>query len=321
MRTPQFVLFLNCSARSEVPMPFPSTEIRIGQPQRYDAMAVYPIFREESHPVDYLLSDEALQSGVATISEVSDQGSVPELRVENKSDRRLLLLEAEELRGARQNRILNTSVLVPANSTLTIPVSCVEQRRWRKTSALFAASHQLFPGSVRYALKKSITQALYMDAGHSSDQGKIWDTVHHQQAALSVSSDTLAQADTYQAYEKQLTDAREALPYVAGATGLAVAIGSSVVSADLFDKPGTCQLIWSRLLSGLFLDALASGPSSEAAPEAGQVKQWLDLVGSAEWKQTPAVGEGQEFRAEFNGQSGSMLEFDGNLVHGSIVAQ
>jgi hypothetical protein len=302
-------------------MSFPSTEIRIGQPQSYGAMAVFPLFRAESHPVDYLLSDEALQSGVATISEVSEEGSVPELRVENKGARRLLLLEAEELRGAKQNRILNTSVLVPANSTLTIPVSCVEQRRWRKTSVLFAASHQLSPGSVRYALKKSITNSLYLKAGHSSDQGKIWDTVHSQQFALHVSSATLAQADTYEAYEKQLSDAREALHYVSGATGVAVAIGPNVVSADLFDKPGTCQLIWSRLLSGLFLDALASGPSSGATPEAGQVKQWLDQVGSAEWKQTPAVGDGQEFRTEFNGQSGSMLELEGQLVHGSVLAQ
>jgi hypothetical protein len=302
-------------------MSFPSTEIRIGQPQCYGAMAVYPLFREQSHPVDYVLSDEALQSGVATISEISEQGSVPELRVENKGARRLLLLEAEELHGAKQNRILNTSVLVPAHSALTIPVSCVEQRRWRRTSALFAASHDLSPRSVRYALKSSTTRSLYLNAGHSSDQGRIWDTVRLQQRTLGVSSDTLAQADTYEAYAQQLADAREALQYVPGATGVALAIGPKVVSADLFDKPGTCQLIWSRLLSGSFLDVLASGPSQSAAPEADQVKQWLDQAGSAEWKQTPAVGEGQEFRAEVNGQSGSMLEFEGQLVHGSVLAQ
>jgi len=53
-------------------------------------------------------------------------GSVPDLLVDNRGDVRVLFLEGEELIGAKQNRILNTSVLVPAHSKIKIPVSCVE---------------------------------------------------------------------------------------------------------------------------------------------------------------------------------------------------
>ena len=42
-------------------------------------------------------------------------------------DSRVLLYDGEELVGAKQNRILNVSVLVEAKSTLRIPVSRVEQ--------------------------------------------------------------------------------------------------------------------------------------------------------------------------------------------------
>ena len=60
---------------------------------------------------------------------------MPELVVENPLDERVLLYDGEELVGAKQNRILNVSVLVEAKSTLTIPVSCVEQGRWSRDVA------------------------------------------------------------------------------------------------------------------------------------------------------------------------------------------
>jgi hypothetical protein len=50
--------------------------------------------------------------GWVTIGEVSDAGSVPTLVVKNNADRPVLLLDGEELLGAKQNRILNTTVLL-----------------------------------------------------------------------------------------------------------------------------------------------------------------------------------------------------------------
>jgi hypothetical protein len=48
----------------------------------------------------------------ARVTEVSEAGSVPFLQVANGADRPLLLLDGEELIAAKQNRILNTTVLV-----------------------------------------------------------------------------------------------------------------------------------------------------------------------------------------------------------------
>jgi hypothetical protein len=66
---------------------------------------------------------------------VSEGGDVPTLRLTSAADRPVLLLDGEELIGAKQNRVLNTTVLVAAHSRLTIPVSCVEQGRWAYKSA------------------------------------------------------------------------------------------------------------------------------------------------------------------------------------------
>ena len=97
-------------------------------------IVVAPLFPRRDPVADYVTLDEALPRGLR-ITEVDEAGSVPELVVENPLDERVLLYDGEELVGAKQNRILNVSVLVEAKSKLTIPVSCVEQGRWSRTSA------------------------------------------------------------------------------------------------------------------------------------------------------------------------------------------
>src|SRR5215467_3164493 len=112
-------------------------DIRVGDPIRHQALAAFPLFSAADGAVDYLLSDEAIQAGSVTVQEVSEGGSVPNLLVENIGDIRVLFLEGEELVEAKQNRILNTSVLLPARSKIKIPVSCVERGRWAYKSRQF----------------------------------------------------------------------------------------------------------------------------------------------------------------------------------------
>jgi hypothetical protein len=51
-----------------------------------------------------------------------------------------LIVEGEELLGAKQNRIVNATFLVAGKTEIVIPVSCVEQRRWRYDSESFASA-------------------------------------------------------------------------------------------------------------------------------------------------------------------------------------
>jgi hypothetical protein len=104
--------------------------LRVGDPTRYQSLSVFPLFSDGNGVVEYRLSEEALADESIAVEEVDESGSVPDLLVENKGDIRVLFLEGEELIGAKQNRILNTSVLVAAHSKTKIPVSCVEAGRW-----------------------------------------------------------------------------------------------------------------------------------------------------------------------------------------------
>ncbi len=100
--------------------------------QVFKNLVVTPLVGDGLAPPPYRLLDDVLEDGCAQVSEVSESGSVPELRFVNNCTASVLLLDGEELIGAKQNRILNLTVLVPAKTEMVIPVSCVEQGRWRE---------------------------------------------------------------------------------------------------------------------------------------------------------------------------------------------
>jgi len=112
-------------------------QIKIVRKQSFRNMAMFPLLSAETSDLDCLLLDEALREGWVEVVEVSEEGSVPELRITNKSPKMVLLLDGEELVGAKQNRIVNTTILIQGNTTMVIPVSCVEQGRWSYHSPPF----------------------------------------------------------------------------------------------------------------------------------------------------------------------------------------
>ena len=75
--------------------------VRIDKPVTFDNLTIFPIIgRNGQHP-DYINLDEALATGVARVTEISESGSVPELRFVNDSEQAVLLLDGEELVGAK----------------------------------------------------------------------------------------------------------------------------------------------------------------------------------------------------------------------------
>jgi len=103
--------------------------LKLGRRQSYKNLTVFALLSDYAANLDYLTLDEALAAGAIDVVEVSQGGSVPELKVLNRSDRMVLILDGEELVGAKQNRIVNTTILIAGNTTTVIPVSCVEQGR------------------------------------------------------------------------------------------------------------------------------------------------------------------------------------------------
>ncbi len=92
-----------------------------------------------------------------------------------------------------------------------------------------------------------------------------------------------------------------------------------IVALDIFDKSSTCKKVWDRLLSGFVMDALAEDKSRNEEAGVDDVERLLIRISDAKWEKVEPVGEGEEYRTEFDKESGSVLAFEGRMVHGSVL--
>ena len=165
-------------------------QLKLDDKQTHKNMAVFPLLCEKETACDYLLLDEALEAQLIVITEVDESGTVPELKVENRSDKNLLILDGEELVGAKQNRIVNVTILIAAHATLTIPVTCVEQGRWSYQSQRFMSKERVMPPRMRMRKSAAVYNSLMNNASFRGDQGETWDMIEEKLSRHYIDSPT-----------------------------------------------------------------------------------------------------------------------------------
>ena len=121
----------------------------LGPATSFAGLTLFPLLAERNGERGYLTLDDALALGTLKITETSKHGNVPELLLNNEGKQPVLLLDGEELTGAKQNRVLNLTVLAPAGQKIVIPVSCVEAGRWSAQSEEFAAADRVMFSNAR----------------------------------------------------------------------------------------------------------------------------------------------------------------------------
>jgi hypothetical protein len=249
--------------------------------------------------------EEALPLGFR-VAEVDAAGSVPELAVANPLDSNVLLYDGEELLGAKQNRILNVTVLVEARSETRIPVSCVEEGRWRARSFYFgAARHTAYPELRRRKAER--LSAAPLDRGAA--QGEVWQALSEKAGRLGVSSPTGAQADVFSTYERDLGLMRGAFPLQPGQSGALLVLGDRFC-VDYVSRPEAFARLYPKLLEGYLLDALEAVDS----PPAGDLDAFLAAVAEGALSRRPSAGLGEDIRLRGERTIGSGLELDRELL-------
>jgi hypothetical protein len=290
--------------------------LELGAAQTKRGLAVFPLFAKTDGGPWYVTLVEAIADGRARVTEVDQGGSVPELSVVNKGDERVLILDGEELRGAKQNRVLNTTVLVGKHSTLVVPVSCTEHGRWSYNAPTFAVDEFVADRGVRARVRGTVHASMSAGFGYRSGQGEVWDEVAYLHEKHGTHSPSGAQRDAYQAKKPDLDELLEAFPLVGGQQGMLVVHGDEVVGFDLVSIPEKYARLHEKLLRSYAFEALVSDRKAADDPALGRA--FLERIADLQAESFKSPGLGWDLRFQGNGVLGSVLSYRGRVVHAAF---
>jgi len=293
--------------------------ISVGEPLCFEQFALYPLWRKAAAPFPCITLDEAMAKGSFQVKEV-DGGTVPLLLVVNGTSERVFLLDGEELVGARQNRILNLSLLVERSSELKVPVSCVEQGRWSFTDANTMRASNLSHPRLRYEKAQQVHESMRARMSYESDQGQVWASVREVLYQSDVASPTAALEDVFEKKRATLDGYASALACPKDAVGVAAVIAGRFVCADVFACAGMLASLWKKLVQSYALDAILAPAGDGKLPTPGQVMTAMRLPEDAavETFESPGLGESARIRTPL--LTGSALVLEPAVVHLELFA-
>lgn len=264
--------------------------------------------------------NELLHRKEVEISEVSASGSVNTIIVNNMSMYFLFMMDGDILMGAKQNRILNTSVLISPKSKIDIPVSCVERGRWSNSSRVFHRSDFTVSPNFRASKSSSVNENLKRNKKYEVNQTYIWDTVENEMHIHKIHSPT---SDYNSVYKNLRNELKDKFKPVNEANGAALFYGNKILNADIF---GTKQLYlhyFDRILNAASVylhNTVKYAPLSEQYAINMLYKIMYYAEDSIVCKDK-AAGEGTEKRFENDYISGFELTYDESLIHYTLLSK
>ena len=282
----------------------------IGVARQHGQLTVYPLHLRWGNPRHQRLQtlDAALGNGWLDIRE-REAASVNRLRVRNVSDHHLFLMAGEMILGGKQNRTIAVDVILPPRSGFVdIEVYCIEQGRW-DAGVGFKSSSAVTAGSVRRL------------AAAAADQRSVWNDIERQLTAAKIEASNSDYDEFYKApdIERRMREAIERLRMPRRRTVGAVAVvHGRIVGADIFSSAKLFETLWPKLCRSYVTDVIVPFPQArrEHRQDHLDIRGYLNQLRNAQFRDRGTPGLGRNWQM-VRGMSGSVLEWQGSIVHTS----
>jgi hypothetical protein len=294
--------------------------IELGNMQVFKNIAIVPLMTSLKPSIEYLTLSEALEQKLLTITELDKSGSVPELKVSNTAVHYVLLLDGEELMGAKQNRVLNTTILLKPQSETIIPVSCTERGRWSYKSPVFGESGHMMKASSKYKKMLSVHDSLMAKKLYLSDQQQVWDEIEQLSNKVGVHSSTGAMRDIYESKSSNLAECEKAFESIPQEQGLLVIINGEVVGLDILSQVSAYQKLRSKLLRSYIMDALFQPNEENVNVSLDKALSFLAAIKTCSGQHYPSVGYGDDHRFDNKEIAGSALVANEQVIHSAFFS-
>lgn len=283
-------------------------------------LAVYPIAARGGSDLGgrWLTMDAALARGLLAVTERDGGGSVPVIRLENRSGADYIFVMAGEVAaGGKQTRTLRQDVILAPKQRIEVPVFCVEQHRW-SGKAEFSAGGMLVPQSIQREMRRG------------ADQASVWSEVDRAAGALGARNPTssLELAMKAAPVQRELDEVRRIIMPEVPADSIGFVLADRwtgrALGGEFFGRSDLALALLPKLLDAYAVDlVLPHGRERPAGRPPDETIAW-DFIGriraaGSHRTGTPGSGEGIGMRA--GGLVGDGVGLGGVLVHFGCQAE
>ena len=285
-------------------MPNMNLNFNVSEPVEKNNITAFFLSSIEKNNNKYLSFSEAIAKNQVQISEVNKKGLVTKLSVSNKSSDNIIILNGELIIGTqiRQDRIVDSTVLIPGYATVLINTFCGEQYRW----------------SPRLSNKISTSESLYFSSGRAnnaadintklSKQCRIWSEISEKISDFNVKSFTNSVGQIYKKKKVNVEEIVNFFKIPSEAVGVALGINNQLVNIDIFSNNCMLQIYLPKIIRSIALDSFKK-ISKKSYLKKKEVHRFLRQIHQAN-KQKRKVVEGT---------LGEELQFNSESVAGSIL--
>lgn len=278
-------------------------EIKIGEPIFLRNLLIFPLTDGHERSDGVAGIDDLISHRRCRIVEV-DPPQIESIRIDNLSERHLLMLDGEEITGAMQNRIAAASCLVEANTSQRIPAFCVEEGRWqasKKNLDFFSGNSLSYPG-----LRAIICGKRPSGAETKNRQRAVWQEITRKLLNTRVSSQTSSMHDIYEKLDDEVNRYLEDARGLEGAQGLMAAASDRFLALDLFGTTTLFEIFKEKLLKSYALEALEYR-NQPTSLHHDLPSKTIEILNKTKLRGAPTVGLGRGYHFSSRGLVGKIL--------------
>lgn len=286
--------------------------------QSYENMSVIGIKSNENYNnIDMLPLKKGLQMGLVEIGEL-ENANVNTLNVTNNAITPLLILDGEELIGAKQNRIANATYIIPPKTNMQIKVSCTESGRWNYTTNHFKYSGHFAEANLRKAKAQDVTESLKTNGIRESNQSRVWNRISEVSNTLKVKSKTSAMREIYTNNKAKINEYLDNFKDENDTIGSIILINNKVSGIELLFNRTLYKQNHRKLIESYIPEAIEQKNEDYDNESNIDVDKFINEVVTSKIEQYEPDGIGVDVRIESEDIIGSTILLENNPINASF---
>ncbi len=277
----------------------------IQEPIQKNNIVVFFLKSKENASYDLLSFPYAIKNNLVEIDEVSQKGFIGSLKLNNKANKKLLILGSEILIGnkLKQDRVVDETVIIPENMSTTIKVSCCEKNRWSPS-----VSENISLSETLLFSKARTNNAADIYNSKKTDQFRVWEDIDEKFEENDTRSITNSIEEIYKKRKKNVEEIVECFQPGDDDIGVVLGVGSRLVSLDVFSSNSHLKEYLPRLIRSVALDSFKK-TGYKTFLKIKDVYKFLRMIEHSD----------KRIYNVKTGHLGNYLRFNDNLVTGALL--